>query len=173
MKLDTNRLSIIPLSISEMELFMQGTEKLEKELNLSPSYSILDPETQYALTFNYNLATNDPENSIWYTFWAVIQKESNQMVANACFKDKPDIEGKIEIGYGTIDSFRNKGIMTDAIKAIAQWALSQEEVNEVIAETDRDNYASQKVLKKCGFKQFSETETGYLWRRMKYVAKIS
>ncbi len=171
MKLQTNRLNIIPLSISEMELFIQGTDKLEKELNLSPSGSMLEPETHHALAFNYNLATNDPDNSIWYTFWAIIDKASNQMVANACFKNKPSIEGKIEIGYGTNENFRNKGFMTEAVEEISQWALSQEEVNEVIAETDRDNYPSQKVLQKCNFVQFAENETGYLWTKKKLIIR--
>lgn len=169
MKLQTNRLNIIPLSISDMELFILSTDKLEKRLNLSPSNSTLDSTTQYALTYNYNLAINDPDNCIWYTFWAIIETESNQMVANACFKDKPDDEGRIEIGYGTNENFRNKGIMTEAVNAISQWALTQKDVKIVIAETDRDNYASQKVLQKCRFEQSAETETGYLWTKKKYT----
>lgn len=168
MKLQTNRLNIIPLSISEMELFIQGTDKLEKSLKLSPSYSSLNSITQYALTFNYNLAINDPNNSIWYAFWAIVETESNQMVANACFKNKPDDKGRIEIGYGINENFRNKGFMTEAVDAITRWALTQKEVNEVIAETDKDNYASQKVVQKCHFVQYAETETGYLWTKKKF-----
>ena len=41
--------------------------------------------------------------------------------------------------------------MTEAVKAITEWALSQENVKQVKAETDAENIASQKVLCRSGF----------------------
>ena len=41
--------------------------------------------------------------------------------------------------------------MTEAVKAITEWALSQESVKQVEAETDAENIASQKVLSQSGF----------------------
>ena len=41
--------------------------------------------------------------------------------------------------------------MTEAVKVITEWALSQESVKQVEAETDAENTASQKVLFRSGF----------------------
>ena len=75
MILHTNHLYIKPLSIQQMNLFIQGTEKLENELGLTPSVKTLDAKTEYALRYNYNLAVNDPDHHIWYTFWIIIEKK--------------------------------------------------------------------------------------------------
>lgn len=168
MTLHTNRLDIKPLSIQQMNLFIQGTDKLENELRLAPSVETLDAKTEYALRYNYNLAVNDPDYHIWYTFWIMIEKTSNRIIGNICFKNKPDKEGIVEIGYGTHKDSRNNGFMTEAVAAITHWALTGNRAYTVIAETDRDNLASQKVLQKCDFKHIADTATGYIWRRQKY-----
>ena len=41
--------------------------------------------------------------------------------------------------------------MTEAVKVITEWALSQDGVKQVGAETDAENIASQKVLYRSGF----------------------
>lgn len=168
MILHTNRLYIKPLSIQQMNLFIQGTEKLENELGLTPSVKTLDAKTEYALRYNYNLAVNDPDHHIWYTFWIIIEKKVNRMVGSICFKNKPDKEGTVEIGYGTHEDSRNKGFMTESVAAITCWALTGNRAHTVIAETDKDNFASQKVLQKCNFEHIADTATGYIWRRLKY-----
>ena len=60
-------------------------------------------------------------------------------------------EEVIEIGYGLKEEYRHHGYMTEAVKAITEWALSQENVKKVEAETDAENIASQKVLCRSGF----------------------
>ena len=57
----------------------------------------------------------------------------------------------IEIGYGLKEEYRHHGYMTEAVKAITGWALSQESVKQVEAETDAENIDSQKVLFQSGF----------------------
>lgn len=41
--------------------------------------------------------------------------------------------------------------MTETVKAITEWALSNEKVCAVEAETEPDNAASQNVLRRSGF----------------------
>lgn len=40
-------------------------------------------------------------------------------------------EEVIEIGYGLKEEYRHYGYMTEAVKAITEWALSQENVKQV------------------------------------------
>ena len=60
-------------------------------------------------------------------------------------------DGVIEIGYGLKEEYRHHGYMTEAVKVITEWALSQDGVKQVEAETDAENIASQKVLLQSGF----------------------
>lgn len=53
---------------------------------------------------------------------------------------------------------------TEAIRETVKWALEQEGVVSVIAETEKDNISSQKVLQKIGMIKYDETDTDYLWR---------
>ena len=46
--------------------------------------------------------------------------------------------------------------MTEAVKAMASWALGQPRVRQIQAETDPGNYASQGVLQKAGFRPNGE-----------------
>lgn len=57
----------------------------------------------------------------------------------------------VEIGYGMNAAYEGKGLMTEAVSAMACWASKQHGVLSVEAETEPDNIASQMVLKKAGF----------------------
>lgn len=54
--------------------------------------------------------------------------------------------------------------MTEAAKAMCEWALKQNSVTSVIAETDLEGFASQKILERFGFKKDNCGET--LWWRL-------
>jgi RimJ/RimL family protein N-acetyltransferase len=63
----------------------------------------------------------------------------------------PRIEGpKMGIGYGAARSHWGKGYMTEATRAIIEWAFQQPAIYRVYATTDVDNTASQRVLEKAG-----------------------
>ena len=44
---------------------------------------------------------------------------------------------------------------------MCRWAISQDNVRHVTAETDLDGLASQKLLQRCGFTEWKRGET--LW----------
>jgi RimJ/RimL family protein N-acetyltransferase len=46
---------------------------------------------------------------------------------------------------------------------MCNWALQQSCVTKVVAETEKDNIPSQKVLKKCNMKIFKETKECFWW----------
>lgn len=77
----------------------------------------------------------------------------------------------IEIGYGLKEEYRHHGYMTEAVKAITEWALSQESVKQVEAETDAENIASQKVLSRSGFVsngKVGEEEPRFVYSQKRY-----
>lgn len=61
-------------------------------------------------------------------------------------------EGDIEVGYILKRSAWGKGYATEACARMLQFAFEETPLSEVVACTDRENYASQRVLTKCGMK---------------------
>lgn len=88
-----------------------------------------------------------------------------RVAGGVCFKGPPDARGEVEIGYGLDPRFRGHGYMMEAVGAAISWALLQEGVTAVLAETDPDNRPSHAVLARCGLRRDRETPTSWWWRR--------
>ncbi|WP_367270577.1 GNAT family N-acetyltransferase [uncultured Clostridium sp.] len=67
------------------------------------------------------------------------------------------------MGYGLGKEYEHNGYMTEAVQAMCNWALLQNCVTKVIAETELDGIASQKILKRCGFNKYQQSETAW-WK---------
>ena len=129
MRVETERMYLYPLSDEEMRLV------IEKES---------DPEMKQAYTEMLEGSLSNPDKRIWYAIWNMeLKGDPETIVGDFCFKGFGD-DGVIEIGYGLKEEYRHHGYMTE-------WALSQESVKQVEAETDAGNIASQKVLFRSGF----------------------
>jgi len=76
----------------------------------------------------------------------------------------PNVNGEIEIGYGTYDEFQRKGFMTEIVGGIIEWAATQPLVKSIIASTEKVNTASFKVLEKNNFNKISESEALFNWK---------
>ena len=90
-----------------------------------------------------------PEQWDWYAVW-VIARRDGAKVGDLSFKGL-QADGNAEIGYGISKEYRGLGYATEAVNAAVLWALRQNGVCRVEAETEPDNRASQRVLEKCGF----------------------
>ena len=85
-----------------------------------------------------------PQQRQWYAVW-FIKLKTGETVGDYCFKGlNPD--GSVEIGYGILPEYWDKGYATEAVIAAAKWAAGQPDVKRIEAETDLDNIASQRVL---------------------------
>ena len=136
MKLETNRLSLYPIGNDAMRRLIDSER---------------DPEMKQAYTEMLDGCLREPQNRVWYAVWLMeLRGETGQIVGDFCFKGlAPD--GMVEIGYGLRDGCCGHGYMTEAVHAVAAWALAQPGVTRVEAETDPGNTTSQKVLASCGF----------------------
>ena len=136
MRVEPERMYLYPLSDEEMRLV------IEKES---------DPEMKQAYMEMLEGSLSNSDKRIWYAIWNMeLKDESGIIVGDFCFKGLSD-DGVIEIGYGLKEEYRHHGYMTEAVKVITEWALSQDGVKQVEVETDAENIASQKVLLQSGF----------------------
>lgn len=152
------------MSLVQFRLLLEGMATLEKNLQLKASNQTLEAHVQQAMQSLYRDALKNRENYLWYTNWQIILKSEKVSIGSTCFKGKVDEKGEVEIGYGTDPGYRNKGYMTEAVTAICRWALKQEGVMAVIAETENDNIASHRVLEKIGIRKYRESGDCTWWR---------
>ena len=93
----------------------------------------------------------EPDRRIWYAVWNMELKDApGTIVGDFSFKGLGK-DGIVEIGYGLKEPYKHHRYMSETVKAITEWALSQEGVCTVEAETDPENMASQNVLKRAGY----------------------
>jgi RimJ/RimL family protein N-acetyltransferase len=164
MKIETNRLTIIPLTYDQLVKYIQVDNSLEDELNLNPTSRSISPELKEALEQTILPAVADSDkNYLFSTLWTIILKSENKMVGDLCFVGEPNDDGEIEIGYGTYESFRGKGFMTEAVGGLTGWAKKQPGVKAIVASTDKDNIASFTILTRNNFIKTGETETMFNW----------
>lgn len=160
----TKRLKILCLDLKDMELLTKGIgeEEFEKRKGLELSKPN-EFEKELAKEF-YGITLHNEKDRLWFRLWRFINVHDNKKVGGALFKGAPNQNGEVEIGYGIDEEYQGQGYATEAIKETIKWALEQEGVLAVIAETEKDNIPSQKVLQKIGMIKYAETDTAFLWR---------
>lgn len=161
MELNTARLIIAALSPAQLALWTEDLPRLEAELACVYRAEPLTGAFKEIVRGQLARVEADPDNYLWRGFWLLIRRADRVVVGAADFKDAPNAAGEVEIGYGLGDGFGHCGFMTEAVRALCCWALTQPGVRTVLAETDRDNKASQRVLERSGFSVRAQTDT--LW----------
>jgi RimJ/RimL family protein N-acetyltransferase len=82
--------------------------------------------------------------------WAIELQDSGELMGMIGLRVD---QTSANLGYVLASSFWNKGFMTEAIMAIADWALRQEGIFRVWAVCDVENIASARVLEKSGMQR--------------------
>ena len=132
--IETERLKLYPASKEQMEAFIEAQ-----------TVDIL----KAAYTEMLNGCLDNPEQWDWYAIWMLELKDGTH-IGEMCFKGLSH-DGIAELGYGINDEYQGNGYVTEAVKAVSEWALKQSNVTALEAETNEDNISSKRVLDKCGF----------------------
>jgi RimJ/RimL family protein N-acetyltransferase len=61
--------------------------------------------------------------------------------------------GQAMVGYTMLPAWRGRGYATRAVRLLARWAFDQAGIVRLIAGTNPDNVASQRVLERAGFRR--------------------
>lgn len=163
MEIKTERLGITALTPAQLRWLLDDIPRLERELRCSYRAQPIEGIFKEILEGQLRRAETDRANYLWHSFWLIIRKPDGIAVGLADFKRPPDENGEVEIGYGLGQDFRHLGYMTEAVRAMCNWAMGQEGVRHIIAETDLDGLASQRILLRCGFAEYGRGETVW-WR---------
>ena len=163
----TKRLEIAPLTLEEAQLYLTDVVKYARKLGLSETPTEPDPDTRDALNWLIDLGLSyDSDKIVYAAIWAIVERSTRRLVGNASFKGEP-IDGDAEIGYGIDEPYRGQGFMTEAVSAFVAWGKTRPELAGIVAETLKNNPASQRVLAKAGFALYDKKtaeDDAIFWR---------
>jgi ribosomal-protein-alanine N-acetyltransferase len=163
-ELRTKRLRLVALDADNLRLSLDDPDLLERNLGLHRSQAALEVEVRSAVQEMLDGVLRHAENYLWYTHWIIVLNRSRSVAGGLCFKGPPGRSGEVEIGYGLDAEYQNRGLVTEALRAMCCWALGQQGVSAILAETDKLNMPSQRVLEKTGLVSFRETGNMRWWR---------
>jgi ribosomal-protein-alanine N-acetyltransferase len=166
--IDTPRLQLVAYKPEHLLALMESNQQFERTFGLPPAEGLgsflqsddVSPDWVARVRAS---TQGDP----WLHGFAIVDRETRTVVGGLGFKGPPNDQGEVEIAYGVVPSFQNRGYATEAAAAGVEFAFGHEDVQRVIAHTKDENNASTRVLEKCGFLRIGDVidpEDGLVWR---------
>ncbi|KUN07479.1 acetyltransferase [Streptomyces yokosukanensis] len=100
----------------------------------------------------YEAGVHRPEFGVF----ALVRHEDGRAIGGIGFHRAPDEDGRVEIGYDLVEDARGQGYATEAVRALARWALARDDISSLFATVERDNAASHAVVGRAGFVRVSD-----------------
>ena len=149
MKLETERLLIVPCTDALVPVLT------EQEYNNGPQ------------VWGHLKKLGEDPGILYWGPWLALLKSDGTIIGDLGFKGKPDDKGSVEIGYGLLEDYWNKGYATEAVGALMEWAWQQDEVRKIKAETLVDNPGSIRVLEKLEMAVVTKSDEMIYWGKNK------
>ncbi len=144
--LTTDRLVLRKTKIEDAEevFIMRSDPELLRYVDRDPAKTIDE-----ARSF-IQLITDNLDNNVGVS-WAMTLKDNDKMIGSIAIWriDKENHRG--EIGYVLLTEYQGKGLMLEAIQAVADYGFKEMKLHSLEANINPDNLASQHVLERAGF----------------------
>lgn len=92
----------------------------------------------------------DDANGAVFSKWAVINKQDSGFAGMGLLRTYNNEPDKLETGYCLHIKYWNKGLATELVAALINFAAGYKQIKHIVAVTTPANAASQKVLEKNG-----------------------
>lgn len=155
---------LIPMTVEDLEDQLTDPGRTARRYELQGALEAPDEHMTKILEIKLMKMKETPELAIFSTYFLIVAVEGHEILGTIGYKGAPDEEGTIEVGYGIRRGFREKGYMTDALKAFTAFGLTLPGAKKIIACTNKDNAASIRVLEKSGYKRIYTAPDLYVWR---------
>jgi RimJ/RimL family protein N-acetyltransferase len=99
-ELETDRLILKLLTLSQLKLWINSISILENDLNCKYDAEPIGGEFLKIINNQIKIIEKDPENYIYHSFWLIIKKKDKVVVGSMDFKSIPNEFKEVEIGYG-------------------------------------------------------------------------
>lgn len=161
-ELQTERLSLIEIRQSHLNDYYQlfSDEEVTKYYNIVPFKEEKEAQKYldwFSSRFKEGLGIR----------WGIALKGNENIIGTAGFNSfQRNHRGNI--GYDLRPEYWNRGIITEALKAIIPFGFNKLEINRIEAEVMPGNTASEKVLTKLGFKKEGILRDWMYWNENHY-----
>jgi RimJ/RimL family protein N-acetyltransferase len=119
-----------------------------------------DPEVTRYLTWRPHTSPDDTLEFLKYCAdgwvksgpftWVITLRESGRLAGAIELRPQGH---RVELGYVLGRAYWGRGLMTEAVRAVTDWALAQADIYRVWAVCDVANHASARVLEKAGMQR--------------------
>jgi len=96
--------------------------------------------------------------------WGIEEKESGKLIGSVGFKKIVHQHFRADMGYELNPEFWNKGIMTEAVKAVIEFGFNKMNLHSIEANITPDHMASKRVLEKLGFQMEAYYKENYFYK---------
>ena len=108
------------------------------------------PKNNYdALQFILTIKERTKDNQSFY--WGISLKDQSNLVGTICLYNFSDDRKVAEVGYELLPDYHRQGIMSEALKAVVDFAFDDLYLHEVLAMTNKFNENSKGLLSKHDF----------------------
>jgi len=145
--ISTARLLLRKLKLEDAKDMFEYASDPEVTKDLAwPTHSSIDN----AQTFIKKVLSKYADNDV--SEWGVTLKDSGKLIGTCGFLWWRPEHAKAEIGYAISRQYWGRGLMTEAVGAVMNFAFSRMKLHRLEAQCTDTNIASEKVLIKCGMK---------------------
>ncbi len=143
-----------------LRLHCQTIEEMERDKDAGDEMA-----ADFYYAYKYHLENEKGYDIKWLRLWDIVALDSDTIIGGACFKGEPDNDGMVEIGYGVADEFQDKGYGFEAIEALIKWAHSQDKVKYVMAEVEKNNIPSLRLVRHLGMEEICRIDNNIYFRK--------
>jgi len=113
---------------------------------------------RHFLEYRLGQLARDPTEREWLGRVMVLTDESGtrRVLGSIGFHGRPDEQGRAEIGYGIDPAYRRKGLTSEAVRAMFDWAHSKHGITRFVASVAPNNRASLALIRRFGFQKVGE-----------------
>lgn len=144
-EISTGRLTLRPFTVACAQAMVDGNAG---DADWAPDWPAPD-DVDVAKMYLSNPASDDLGRR--FGPYEIVWTETGTVIGGIGLFGPPDESGTTEVGYGVAPSFQGRGVATEALLGAVTGLAGVAGLTTVIASTDHDNAASQKVLTKAGF----------------------
>jgi [ribosomal protein S5]-alanine N-acetyltransferase len=117
---------------------------------------VLHPERS-PLLFRVRQVSADPAVNPWLLRLAV-DRATGTIVGLVNFHDRPDADGRVEIGYRVLPAYRRRGYAREMATTMWSYAATHPDVRTLVASVAPDNAPSRAIIEGAGFVHVGEQD---------------
>ena len=153
MKLETERLQLKEIN----ESFVDDILKIRSNEVINQFVQRNSPKNNYdALQFILTIKENTRNNQTFY--WGISLKDQPNLIGTICLWNFSEDRKVAEVGYELLPYYHRKGIMSEALTAVLNFAFNELHLQEIVAMTNKFNENSKNLLLKHDFVWEGERE---------------